>query len=96
MIRPSVLITRLVGATVAASAMLVVFSSQALALRPDPGGGGVVPGSQGPATAPSTSSHTMLWLIAAIAVIAVAIVAAAVLGVHQRPLVRHSQASPTT
>ena len=95
MIRPSVLIARLVAATVAASAMLVVFSSQALALRPDPGGG-IVPGSQGPATAPSTSSDTMLWVILATAVIAVAIVAAAVLRARQRPLVRHSQTSPTT
>ena len=93
MIRPSALIARLVGATMAASAMLVVFSSQALAMRPDPGGG-AVPGSQVPATAPSTSSDTMLWVILAIAVIAVAIAAAAVLRVRQRPLVRHGQTSP--
>jgi hypothetical protein len=93
MIRPSVLITRLLAATVAASAMLVVFSSQALAMRPDPGDG-AVPGSPVPATAPSTSSDPMLWIILAIAVIAIALVAAAVLRVRQRPLVRHSQTSP--
>jgi hypothetical protein len=95
MIRPSVLIARLLGATVAASAMLVVFSSQAFALRPDPRGGEPIPGSHMPEAATGTSSATVLWIVLAIAVIAVGLAAAVVLRLRQRPLTRTSQSSQT-
>jgi hypothetical protein len=95
MIRPSVLITRLLGATVAASAMLVAFSSQAFALRPDPGGRAPIPGAQLPDTATGTSSSTVLWVVLAMALIAVALVAAVVVRLRQRPLMRTGESSTT-
>jgi hypothetical protein len=95
LLRPSALIARLLGATVAASAMLVAFSSQAFALRPDPGGRAPIPGSSLPDTATGTSSSTVLWIVLAIALIAVALVAAVVVRLRQRPLTRTSQSSQT-
>lgn len=95
MIRPSVLVTRLLGGAVAASAMLVVFSSQAFALLPDPHGGAPIPGSRMPDTTTGTSSATVLWIAVAIAVLAVVLAAAVVLRLRGRRLTRPSQSSAT-
>jgi hypothetical protein len=94
MFRPSVLITRLLSATTAAVVALVALSSQAQALRPDPGG---VPASRSPLTEPSSSvwSEPALWVAVSVGVITLALVAAVVVKMRQHPLLRHSQPSPS-
>jgi hypothetical protein len=95
MIRPSVLIARLLGASIAASAMIVVFSSQAFALRPDPRGGEPIPGSHMPETATGMSSATVLWIVLAVALVTVVLAAAVVVRLRQHPLARMGQPSAT-
>jgi hypothetical protein len=94
MFRPSVLIARLLTAATAAVAILVGVSSQAQALRPDPGGA-PVPGSRVPEPASSAWSAPTLWIAVAVAVLTLALAAAVVMRSRRRPLLRRSQPSPT-
>jgi hypothetical protein len=95
MTRPSVLITRLVGATAAAGTLLVALSGRALALRPDPGGA-PVPGSHLPDAEIAGSSSAAMWITVAIVVLVVALCAVLAVRLRLRPPVRGSQPTATS
>lgn len=94
MFRPSVLITRLLSATTAAAVAFVALSSQAQALRPDPGG---APVARPPLPEPSSSvwSEPALWIAVSVGVLVLALVAAVMVQLRQHPSLRQSQPSPS-
>jgi hypothetical protein len=97
MLRPSILVNRLIGTVAAVSALLLLAAGRAAALVPDPSDGGAGSSHPQPAPpAPTGTSTDLLWIAVAVAVAALVVAISITALVQHRRTSRRAAGAPAT